>query len=209
MNRNTMIGIGAVVVLAVVVAATNSLWLPLFVNDEVDEAFPSMSDDQRDAVRTMPQEQQDVLVEMAGEDQEMAEETALAMMEDDAEAADDMPADAPTALLSGTFNSYDPVHRGEGTATVYDVDGAFVLRLEDFRVTNGPQLHVLLAKSVPDNIRQRPDEGYIDLGPLKGNVGNQNYAIELPEGEDINDFTSVIIYCMPFHVNFSTAEFEA
>jgi hypothetical protein len=41
------------------------------------------------------------------------------------------------------------------------------------------------------------------LGPLKGNIGNQNYAI--PEDVDLSQFSSVVIYCKPFHVVFSYA----
>jgi len=38
---------------------------------------------------------------------------------------------------------------------------------------------------------------------LKGNVGNQNY--EIPGDAEIGQFGSVVIYCQPFHVVFSTA----
>lgn len=71
----------------------------------------------------------------------MAAETAAAMLEPDTEMADDMPAGEPVVLATGTFNEFDPVHRGEGTATVYQLpDESRVLRLENFRVTNGPEL---------------------------------------------------------------------
>ena len=45
--------------------------------------------------------------------------------------------------------------------------------------------------------------GYVDLGSLKGNIGNQNY--EIPADVDISDFGSVVIYCEPFHVLFASA----
>ena len=45
--------------------------------------------------------------------------------------------------------------------------------------------------------------GYLDLGVLKGNVGNQNY--EIPADVDVTEFGSVVIYCEPFHVIFATA----
>ncbi|MEM7336152.1 MAG: DM13 domain-containing protein, partial [Chloroflexota bacterium] len=44
---------------------------------------------------------------------------------------------------------------------------------------------------------------YIDLGSLKGNMGNQNY--EIPADVDLSQFQSIVIYCQPFHVVFSTA----
>jgi hypothetical protein len=46
----------------------------------------------------------------------------------------------------------------------------------------------------------------IDLGKLKGNLGDQNYEIPL----DVNpaDYQSVVIYCQPFHVVFSVAQLQ-
>jgi hypothetical protein len=76
------------------------------------------------------------------------------------------------------------------------------LRFEDFSVTNGPDLHVLLA--VDPAPASREDLGdYVDLGSLKGNLGSQNY--EIPPGTDLSQFKSVVIYCVPFHVVFATA----
>ena len=49
--------------------------------------------------------------------------------------------------------------------------------------------------------------GYVDLGKLKGNIGNQNYFIL--DGVDISILGSVVIYCKPFHVVFSVATLEA
>lgn len=46
---------------------------------------------------------------------------------------------------------------------------------------------------------------YVDLGKLKGNVGNQNYAI--PADVDLSQYRGVMIYCQPFHVLFSIAPF--
>lgn len=153
MNRRQQMIIAAAVVGIVVIAAAYPLWIPLFVNDVVDEAFPDLTAEQRDEIRAMPQDQQDVLVEMADEDTEMAGETALAMMEDDVEMADDMPEAEPVALLTGTFNEFDPIHRGDGSATIYQLgDGSRILRLEDFSTSNGPDLYVRLIESVPNTI---------------------------------------------------------
>ena len=44
------------------------------------------------------------------------------------------------------------MHRAEGSATIWLAEDERILRFEDFRVTNGPQLHVLLAKNVPTSI---------------------------------------------------------
>ena len=118
------------------------------------------------------------------------------------------PADAaPVALLSGQFQDADSFHRGSGTATVYQLGagGARVLRLDDFRVTNGPDLRVLLADFPNPTARGHlePPNSYVELAPLKGNVGAQNY--DLPADFDLAMAGSVVIYCNPFRVIFSTA----
>lgn len=205
MKRNQIILFG-VIAIVVLVAVTFPLWSPYFINDVVDEAFPNFSSEELDSVREMPQEEQDVLVSMAEDNPEMAQDTARAMMDDDTEMNEDMPEDAPEVLLVGSFNFIDAVHNGEGTATVYQLaDGSRVLRFEDFRVTNGPQLHVILSRNAPDSIFGDIGEDYVDLGPLSGNVGNQNYVI--PDDVNLDEFQSVVIYCVPFHVIFSTAAF--
>jgi Xaa-Pro dipeptidase len=47
------------------------------------------------------------------------------------------------------------------------------------------------------------DVGFLSLGPLKGNRGNQTY--ELPAEFDPNKHRSISIWCQRFSVNFATA----
>jgi hypothetical protein len=109
----------------------------------------------------------------------------------------------PIVVLQGQFQDADSFHEGSGSATVYQLpDGGLTLRFEDFSATNGPDLHVLLA-SGPAPASSDDLGDYLDLGSLKGNVGNQNY--EIPPGTDLSQFKSVVIYCVPFHVVFATA----
>ena len=124
-------------------------------------------------------------------------------------AAPQVPATAapaePVKLKSGEFRDQDSFHKGSGQAAVYrGPDGAHLLRLENFDVTNGPDLHVILSPHPdPMNRDQLKTEGYVDIGKLKGNLGNQNY--EIPDGVDVTRQQSVVIYCAPFHVIFSVA----
>jgi len=108
-------------------------------------------------------------------------------------------------LSKGTFQDADRFHQGSGEAIIYRApDGSYLLRLENFKVTNGPDLHVILsthpAPQSRDDVHQA---GYIDLDSLKGNVGNQNY--EIPADVDVNALASIVIYCAPFHVVFAVA----
>ena len=114
----------------------------------------------------------------------------------------------PVALASGSFRDADSFHKGSGTATIYRLpDGSHLLRLEDFEVTNGPDLRVLLAEPAdPMSRDELQSGGYTHLAKLKGNIGNQNY--EIPADIDLDAQNSVIIYCMPFHVIFSVAPLE-
>ena len=125
-----------------------------------------------------------------------------------ATAAPQQPA-GPVAVATGSFKDADSFHRGKGQATIYrGGDGALLLRLEELDVTNGPDLHVVLSPHEdPDRSDEVKLEGYVDLGNLKGNRGNQNYPI--PAGVDVSIFSSVVIYCKPFAVVFSVATLEA
>ena len=112
----------------------------------------------------------------------------------------------PVALASGSLMDADSFHKGSGQVVLYQLeDGSRIIRLEDIEVTNGPQLHVLLTPvhglAGRDHLQEA---GYIDLGPLKGNIGSQNY--EVPADYVIPDQLTLVIYCVPFHVVFTTAE---
>jgi len=108
-------------------------------------------------------------------------------------------------LAKGTFVDGDSFHKGEGDAFLYGMaDGSHLLRLENFKVTNGPDLHVYLTgHAAPKERRDLDQAGYLDLGKIKGNMGDQNYV--LPKDADPATFATVVIYCQPFHVVFSTA----
>jgi Electron transfer DM13 len=112
----------------------------------------------------------------------------------------------PVALLTGEFRDADAFHQGSGTATIHQLaDGSRVLRFESLDVTNGPDLHVFVSPVV--EVTSNDDvmaTGYVDLGELKGNRGDQNY--ELPTDLSLDGPVTVVIYCVPFHVIFSTAQ---
>ena len=112
----------------------------------------------------------------------------------------------PVMVASGQFGEVDRIHKGAGTAIVWQLpDGARLLRFEDFRVTNGPDLYVYLSgHPAPRDSRQLHEGGAFEVALLKGNVGSQNY--ELPADLDLSGFSSVVIYCKRFSTVFSTAE---
>jgi hypothetical protein len=118
----------------------------------------------------------------------------------------DMP-DQVTAVETHrlTFRDADSFHQGSGTAIIYALsNGEHLLRFENFSVTNGPDLKVYLVPRA--NRGDVSIDGYVDLGSLKGNVGDQNYTI--PAGVDVPEEVSVVIWCEPFRVLFSVAAVE-
>ena len=109
----------------------------------------------------------------------------------------------PRVLATGRFHSV--AHQTSGMATIHQLpDGKRVLRLTQFETSNGPAVHVYLvaARDASDNGTVKR-AGFIDVAPLKGNVGDQNY--ELPANADLGKYRAVTIWCQRFGVNFATA----
>jgi Electron transfer DM13 len=111
-------------------------------------------------------------------------------------------------LETGTFHG--KVHNTSGRATIYrEQDGKLVLRLTNFKTSNGPDVHVILiaAKDADDDANfLKSNTERIELGSLKGNEGDQNY--DIPRGTDLSKFQTVSIYCQRFNANFGAAPLE-
>jgi hypothetical protein len=106
----------------------------------------------------------------------------------------------PIAIGLGAFYGID--HSASGTATIYELDGAHVLRFEDDTdIQNGPDLYVWVLAD--DEYTSGMPTEYIDLGKIKGNKGGQNY--ELPAGFDPDVHRFVLIWCKRFAVPFAAA----
>jgi hypothetical protein len=116
------------------------------------------------------------------------------------------PAPAPAAtraplVLAGAFHGSDEFHFGRGTARLIETSpGTFVVRLEDFAVRNGPDLYVYLSPSADGDVRNA-----IELGRLKADTGNQNYAVPSGALDDPAVAASVVIWCRQFSHLFATA----
>jgi hypothetical protein len=116
--------------------------------------------------------------------------------------------EAPTAsnaavLARGQFASV--AHETRGEATIHEVaGGGRLLRLTNFETSNGPDVRVyLVAATNPRDDDSVKNAETVDLGALKGNIGDQNY--DLPAGIDLAKYPSVTIWCRRFSVNFGTA----
>jgi hypothetical protein len=123
-------------------------------------------------------------------EEEMMEET---MMEEE------MIEETIPISYAGTFVGVgDGIHDAQGDAyTIPLEDGSDVLRLENFKSTNGPDLYVYLSTD-------KSASEFINLGKLKASSGNQNY--EIPNEVDLTEYNKVLIWCKAFGVLFGSAE---
>jgi len=107
------------------------------------------------------------------------------------------------SVTKGSFKGL--AHETKGLASIYQLpDGKRTLRLTEFETSNGPDVHVYLtAAEVEKGSDAIKEAGFIDLGSMKGNKGDQNY--DIPGDTDLNKFKNVTIWCARFGVNFGTA----
>lgn len=109
-----------------------------------------------------------------------------------------------TTVAEGEFIGLE--HETVGNAIVLETaDGARFLRFEDFETSNGPDLLVYLSSKTPAGSEDWHgyDADFVDLGPLKGNVGNQNY--EVPPEVDLGKYSTAVVWCRRFEVGFAAA----
>jgi Electron transfer DM13 len=184
---------------------------PLLINTEINEPLPNLSNENNDAAairefnRFMEmgeEERRERGHQMANEERDMimigAAQTNGTAVND--EMTTTIGQEASTIYIGEFVGVNDGIHSAEGQVKVLTLnDGTNFLRLEDFRATNGPDLYVYLSvdKSASD---------FVNLGRLKGNVGNQNY--EIPEGTDLSKYATVLIWCQAFSVLFGSADLE-
>ena len=108
-----------------------------------------------------------------------------------------------TVMASGSFHSV--AHGTKGTASIYQLeDGKRILRLANFETSNGSDVHVyLIAANDAGDSETVKKAGFLELGSLKGNIGDQNY--DIPSDADLARYRAVTIWCKRFSVNFGTA----
>lgn len=179
------------------VAGAGLLWLtvaPYFVDETVDDAFPVAVGAPDGGEPTAPA----VTSTVAAPPQAAAVEAAAPTTPAPTTVvpttvAPTVPA-APVKVSTGQFVGLDG-HQGRGEAAIYrQPDGSLFVRLQDFEVSNGPGLTLYL---VPGAGADRPDGG-LNLGPMRGNRGNQNFGI--PAGTAVDGPHTILVWCQPFAV---------
>ena len=175
---------------------------PLLINTVINEPLPSSSvssdfqrfmnmteDEKIEAANNMTQKQKEIIMTVAAKDNNtISENLSVATMS----------ASSNETLIGNFVGAGDEFHNAEGVAKIIQLaDGTDILRLENFKATNGPDLYVYLSTD-------KTNADIVNLGRLKGNIGNQNYLI--PVGTDITKYNTALIWCRAFSVIFGSAQ---
>ena len=210
MNRKKTIIIIVIAIVAIAIPLAVYTVSPLLINTEINEPLPTVSNGNNDAaairefnkfMEMSEQERRERGHQMGNEERGMimigAAQTNGTTVNEGMTTNEQ---ETPILHVSEFVGVNDGIHNAEGQVKVLELnDSTNFLRLEDFKATNGPDLYVYLStdKSASD---------FVNLGRLKGNVGNQNY--EIPQGTNLSKYATVIIWCQAFSVLFGSAELE-
>ena len=175
---------------------------PLLINTVINEPLPpssvssdfqrfmNMTENERiEAANNMTQKQKEMIMTVAAKDNNpVSENLSVATMS----------ASSNETLIGNFVGAGDGFHNAEGVAKIIQLaDGTDILRLENFKATNGPDLYVYLSTD-------KTNADIVNLGRLKGNIGNQNYLV--PAGTDITKYNTALIWCRAFSVIFGSAQ---
>ena len=154
---------------------------------------------EKEAMEKKAMEEKAMMEKEAMEKKAMEEK---AMMEKEAMEKKAMEEKMSPKIFSGTFVGVgDGIHDAQGIAkTIPLKDGSDVLRFENFKTTNGPDLYVYLATD------DRASD-FVNLGTLKASNGNQNY--DIPDDTDLSKYNKVLIWCKAFGVLFGSADLSS
>lgn len=211
-------GIKFGVVAAIVIIAGAGIYYlasPLFISTQVNEPLPtsavesesyqrfiSMNENEKmQAARQMSSQEIDEIMSSAAGVNNSIDEPMNQTLQPQQRTLNNTTTTS-SVLRTGSFIGVgDGIHNAEGTAKVIPLeDGTNILRLENLRVTNGPDLYVYLS---PD----KAASDIVNVGKLKANNGNQNY--DIPKGTGLSKYDTVLIWCRPFSVLFGSAELNS
>lgn len=201
-----------ITLLAVAVGAvwTFPRWWPLVNVERVTEAFPGLAMEAQPDFIALPRSLRDAYFDLQ---EERGREVALAMVEarllgeDVLSPTADQPFEPPAnagIVRQGEWRQIDAIRGAEGTVTIYEFpDLSRIIRLDDFRVTRAPGLHLIFTRNPDPMDEAGVGVDYIDVGNLLGNVGGQSYSV--PPGVDFSRYPTVALYAEPLDLVISAA----
>ncbi|MBC7871397.1 MAG: DM13 domain-containing protein [Chitinophagaceae bacterium] len=211
--------------LLVVITYTYPTWQPFLQRESSQEGFPDLAENLQPAYQELPAADRRLYLQMNEENALMAVSILTAALNPDEALPDDAQAlpDVSTAQLmrEGEFallnmdeleldneddiSPYLPLFKSEGSVIFYQYqDGRKLLRLENFRVTNGLNLHVYLSPN-PTPITFADLGFYYDAGQLQANTGSQTY--EIPSSLNLDEYQSIVIVCLSYQFIYGIADF--
>jgi hypothetical protein len=207
---------GLIAVIVIIIIGTGAFYLasPLFISTQVNEPLPtnaveseayqkfiSINEEERmQAAKQMSaQERDEIMSSAARVNNSINEPMNQAQAQAQEEQERTLNTTTQNVLRAGSFIGIgDGIHNAEGIAKIIPLeDGTPILRLENLRVTNGPDLYVYLS---PD----KSASDFVNVGKLKANNGNQIY--DIPAGINLSKYDTVLVWCRPFSVLFGSAE---
>lgn len=188
----------AIIVITFAIYTISPLLINTIINEPLSpssvssdfQRFMNMTEDERiEAANNMTQKQKEIIMTVAAKDNNtVSENLSVATMS----------ASSNEILIGNFVGAGDGFHNTEGVAKIIQLaDGTDILRLENIKATNGPDLYVYLSTD-------KTNADIVNLGRLKGNIGNQNYLI--PAGTDITKYNTALIWCRAFSVIFGSAQ---
>ena len=90
-------------------------------------------------------------------------------------------------------------HPASGTVSLLQRENETILRYENFKTINGPDLKVYLSTDLEAT-------EFVDLGPLKATEGSVNYSI--PSGTDLQKYRYALVWCEQFGVLFNSVDLQ-
>ena len=196
----TVVALAGVAYLAFAVFGVHTL----FIDDKVDEDGPVFASGAAAPTETLPEAAATVPPTTAAPTATDVPTATDAPVATEAPATTVAPVPQIVTLAEGSFIPRGR-YSGQGDAIVLN-DGSEqrFLRFENFSTDNGPDLRVYLSASDANGDSGAFDDDFVDLGVLKGNIGDQNY--EIPVDVDLSVYDTVVVWCVRFSTPFTAAD---
>lgn len=196
------------VALVAVAVWTFPAWRGYFRERTENDALPGLALDLQDDFLALPAGERKALLDLHETNAEMALEMARVFIRGpQAAPIDEQTGDAMQGariLASGEFQVLDALHYGAGRATIYELaDSTRILRFSNFTSARGGDVRVYLARDPQPRSALQLGDDFLDLGRLKGNVGDQSYF--LPANRDLSSYNSAVVFCRQFNVSITVA----
>lgn len=210
--------IGVMTLFVIAVWTVPEWWTILNPGSVTGQVFPGLPLESQEAFLTLPPEERSAYFAILNGDAEAEVEPqpewALALVEarlfqeDQLAPESDQLFEPPAGaqdIANAEFTPVDAVRQAEGTLIIYQLPTQErILRIEpDFRSTRAPDVHLILTRNPDPTDERGVGFDYIEIAPLRGNVGAQTYT--LPEAVDFSRYPILALYSPSYDAVLATA----